>query len=33
MPRFTFRAFVRDRRVYILVYAAFGLLTAAVVQL
>lgn len=30
---FSFRAFLRDRRVYILVYAAFGLLTAAVVQL
>lgn len=33
MSEFTFRAFLRDRRVYILTYVAVGFLTAAVVQL
>lgn len=33
MSDYSFRAFLRDRRPYIVVYAAFGLLTAAVVQL
>lgn len=33
MSGLTLRAFLRDRRIYIVVYGAFGLLTAAVVQL
>lgn len=33
MPKYTFGAFLRDRRLYIIVYAAFGLLTAVIVQL
>lgn len=33
MSEYTFRAFLRDRRPYVVMYAAFGLLTAAVVRL
>lgn len=33
MSKYTFRAFLRDRRLYITVYVAFGLLIAAIVQL
>jgi len=33
MNEYTFRSFLRDRRPYVAVYAAFGLLAAAVVQL